>query len=162
MRSLRSRKSKIAYPMSKARAVPLGPFFPHCHISTATSTTLFHLGLPITAHLHWMVLLLHPPLSSKHPSSIPTPQVSASWVPLCWKIERILECPSRKTSNTLSCPFPSFKHGKQCPGEEKVLHSVHEPQGACRLGVQEENKSEPLLKFIFMLKLRRKSSFATT
>lgn len=97
MRSLRSRKSKIAYPMSKARAVPLGPFFPHCYISTATSTTLFHLGLPITAHLHWIVLLLHPPLSSKHPSSIPTPQVSTSWIPLCWKIERVLECPSRKT-----------------------------------------------------------------
>lgn len=78
MRSLRFRKTKIACPRSEAKAVSPESSFPHFHISTAQSNTLYHLGLPITAHLHPMVLLLHPFPQQNSSASIPTPQISAS------------------------------------------------------------------------------------
>lgn len=99
MRSLRFRKSKITCPRSEAKAGSPESSFPHFHISAALSNSLYHLGLPITAHLHPMVLLLHPLPQQNSSTSIPTLQVSASWPLLCWETERILECQSRKVSN---------------------------------------------------------------
>lgn len=109
-----------------------------------------------------MVPLLYPPPSSTliHPAS----QHKFLLVDPCY-IEKLkdsynVRVGKSQTHNIIH--FLHFKDGKQCPREKKVLGSVHEPQGVCRIGVQEENKSEGLVIVNLMLKLRKKVSFTTT